>query len=352
MKKKIIIINLALLLLFAPTSLFAKTFTDVSKNGNSAWAYKYVDDLSNKNILKGYDDGSFKPNNPVSFLEIMQILKTVLNPNEDEMKLAREANLEFVNSMGIIDWAKDALCYNLYHGTVSKKTIEAARERGFLENKVYPNRNTIAVYFARAFRIEKNNDFSNLKFRDIDKINSETLEYLPNLVKSNIFTSSGSDGKFNGNFAIRRSEIAVITSKGLTYVGANKDKINNQSNYIDGEDLLTKNNDNIPEKVINNEVNKTENNNSILGTFTEKENSDELKPAEAGIIVNFKGKVAEVIDGGKVKYIRIEITETDSNKFMSGNIITVNTFKNHKVDDNVEGSGILGENSLTNIKLK
>ncbi|NMW84862.1 S-layer homology domain-containing protein [Peptoniphilus sp. AGMB00490] len=352
MKKKIIIINLVLLLLFAPASLFAKTFTDVSKNGNSAWAYKYVDELSNKNILKGYDDGSFKPNNPVSFLEIMQILKTVLNPKEEEMKLAREANLEFVNSMGIIDWAKDALCYNLYHGTVSKKTIEAARERGFLENKVYPNRNTIAVYFARAFRIEKNKDLSILKFRDIDKINAETLEYLPNLVKLNIFTSSGSDGKFNGNFAIRRSEIAVITSRGLNYVEANKDKINNQNNNIDGEDLLIKNNDNISEKNLDNEINKAENNNSILGTFTEEENTEELKPAEAGIIVNFKGKVTEVIDGGNVKYIRIKLGETDSNKFMPGNIITVNTFRNHKIDDNVEGSGILGENSLTNIKLK
>ena len=92
MKKKIIAINLSLLLLLAPASFFAKSFTDLSKEGKTAWAYKYVDELSNKGILNGYEDGSFKPNNPVSFLETMQILKTVLNPSEDELQKAKKCS--------------------------------------------------------------------------------------------------------------------------------------------------------------------------------------------------------------------------------------------------------------------
>ena len=353
MKKKFIAIGLSALLLFAPISIFARSFKDLSKNGKSAWAYDYVEELSKKNILKGYEDGSFKPNNPVSFLEIMQILKTVLNPSQDEINSARDAYLEFVNANGIVDWAKDAVCYNLYHGTITEKTITSAREKGFLENKVYPNRNTIAVYYARAFKLEKTTDTSNLKYKDINNINPLTMEYLPSLVSANIFTSTGSDGNFNGNFAIRRSEIAVITSRGLAYVSGNLDKVKNSGNAPADENLLVNKNENkVPEENKNNEANNDLNNNSILNGGDAKSYTEELTPAEVGTMVNFKGEVIEVIDGGNVKFIRVKVTESDSDKFGPGNIITINTFKAHKLKDLVEGSGIFGENSLTNIKLK
>ena len=353
MKKKFIAIGLSALLLFAPISIFARSFKDLSKNGKSAWAYDYVEELSKKNILKGYEDGSFKPNNPVSFLEIMQILKTVLNPSQDEINSARAAYLEFVNANGIVDWAKDAVCYNLYQGTITERTITSAREKGFLENKVYPNRNTIAVYYSRAFKLEKNADRSNLKYKDINNINPLTMEYLPSLVSANIFTSTGSDGNFNGNFAIRRSEIAVITSRGLAYVSGNLDKVKNSGNAPAGGDLLVNNSENkVPEEKKNNEANNAATNNSILNGGDAKSNTEELTPAEVGTMVNFKGEVIEVIDGGNVKYIRVKVTESDSDKFGPGNIITINTFKAHKLNDLVEGSGIFGENSLTNIKLK
>lgn len=343
MKKKIITINLVLAILLAPASLFAKSFKDVKETGNTSWAYKYVDELSNKNILSGYEDGTFKPNNPVSFLETMQIIKTLLNPSEEELKLARDANMDIVNSNGVLDWAKDAICYNLYRGTITEKTLTSASERGFLENKVFPNRNTIAVYFARAFAMEKSKDNSNLNYKDIEKINPITLEYLPSLVNNEIFTSSGSDGKFNGNLAIRRSEIAVITSKSLKYLENYKPIVeSNMDNEVRAEDLI-----------VNPEENKnptTENNDSIL--INNNMNNTDLEAGEINTNVNFKGEVIEIISSEKVNFIKLRIIESDSTRFNAGEIVTVNTFRKHNINDIVEGSGTLGENSLTNIKLK
>ena len=343
MKKKIIAINLVLAILLAPASLFAKSFKDVKETGNTSWAYKYVNELSNKNILSGYEDGTFKPNNPVSFLETMQIIKTLLNPSEEELKLARDANMDIVNSNGVLDWAKDAICFNLYHGTITEKTLTSARERGFLENKVFPNRNTIAVYFARAFAMEKSKDNSNLNYKDIEKINPITLVYLPSLVNNEIFTSSGSDGKFNGNLAIRRSEIAVITSKSLKYLENYKPIVeSNMDNEVRAEDLI-----------VNPEENKnptTENNDSIL--INNDMNNTDLEAGEINTNVNFKGEVIEIISSEKVNFIKLRITESDSTRFNAGEIVTVNTFRKHNINDIVEGSGTLGENSLTNIKLK
>ena len=233
--------------------------------------------------------------------------------------------------------------YNLYHGTITEKTLTSALERGFLENKVFPNRNTIAVYFARAFAMEKSKDNSNLNYKDIEKINPITLEYLPSLVNNEIFTSSGSDGKFNGNLAIRRSEIAVITSKSLKYLENYKPIVeSNMDNEVRAEDLI-----------VNPEENKnptTENNDSIL--INNNLNNTDLEAGEINTNVNFKGEVIEIISSEKVNFIKLRIIESDSTRFNAGEIVTVNTFKKHNINDIVEGSGTLGENSLTNIKLK
>lgn len=356
MKKKIIVINLLLSLVLAPGSIFAKSFTDVKNSGKTEWAYKYVEELSKKNILNGYEDGTFRPNNPVSFLETMQIIKTLLNPSEDDMRLAREAYMETANANGVIDWAKDAICFNLYHGTITEKTLINARERGFLDNKLYPNRNSIAVYFARALNINKSKDTSNLKYKDKKKINPLTIEYLPNLVNSKIFTSTGSEGYFNGNLAIRRSEMAVITSKSLEHFKNNLDKVRKHKE-VNAEDLLVNTEENNKD-IKNNSLDKDNNidKNTIL------DNSDlnakphdgvgELEAAEANIPINFKGQVIEIIDSKNVSFIRLKVIESDSDRFGTGQIITVNTFRKHNINDIVEGSGILGENSLTNIKLK
>lgn len=356
MKKKIIVINLLLSLLLAPGSIFAKSFTDVKNSGKTEWTYKYVEELSNKNILNGYEDGTFRPNNPVSFLETMQIIKTLINPSEDDMRLARETYMETANANGVIDWAKDAICFNLYHGTITEKTLMHARERGFLDNKLYPNRNSIAVYFARALNINKSKDTSNLKYKDKKKINSLTIEYLPNLVNSKIFTSTGSEGYFNGNLAIRRSEMAVITSKSLEHFNNNLDKVRKHKE-VNAEDLLVNTEENNKD-IKNNSLVKDNNidKNTILDNMDLNAKPHdvvgELEAAEANIPINFKGQVIEIIDSKNVSFIRLKVIESDSDRFGPGQIITVNTFRKHNINDIVEGSGILGENSLTNIKLK
>lgn len=356
MKKKIIVINLLLSLVLAPGSIFAKSFTDVKNSGKTEWAYKYVEELSKKNILNGYEDGTFRPNNPVSFLETMQIIKTLLNPSEDDMRLAREAYMETANANGVIDWAKDAICFNLYHGTITEKTLINARERGFLDNKLYPNRNSIAVYFARALNINKSKDTSNLKYKDKKKINPLTIEYLPNLVNSKIFTSTGSEGYFNGSLAIRRSEMAVITSKSLEHFNNNLDKVRKHKE-VNAEDLLVNTEENNKD-IKNNSLDKDNNidKNTILDNndlnAKPHDGVGELEAAQANIPINFKGQVIEIIDSKNVSFIRVKVIESDSDRFGTGQIITVNTFRKHNINDIVEGSGILGENSLTNIKLK
>jgi hypothetical protein len=48
-----------------------KTFTDVA---SSAWCYKYVTELSDANVISGYSDGSFKPDNTVTYGAALKLI--------------------------------------------------------------------------------------------------------------------------------------------------------------------------------------------------------------------------------------------------------------------------------------
>lgn len=49
--------------LLAPTSIFAKSFKDVNKGD---WYYGVVSELTDKGIINGCEDGTFKPYKPVT----------------------------------------------------------------------------------------------------------------------------------------------------------------------------------------------------------------------------------------------------------------------------------------------
>ena len=88
--KKLFIYALTVLLLI-PTFATAKTFSDVDQTGGFSWIYKEVSYLADENILDGYPDGTFKPNKPVSFLEVSQIMFKVLKPSSVEVSEALSA---------------------------------------------------------------------------------------------------------------------------------------------------------------------------------------------------------------------------------------------------------------------
>ncbi|MDO5040615.1 MAG: S-layer homology domain-containing protein [Peptoniphilus sp.] len=219
MKKIYKILLIAISFLMLPTGVYAKSFTDLKSHGEYGWAYDAVDNLSEKNIFGGYPDGTFKPHRAVSFLEIMQVIKNIKNPSRDELRAAEDRYYSLVNIYNVPSWATEAVCYNLSIDAITEKTLEAAELGGFLrdEDTVFPNRNSVTVYFGRAFDLPQGN-MANLRHNDLDKIPQMTKDHLTGLVEAGIYAATGSDGYFNGSKYIRRSEVAIIADKYLTYL--------------------------------------------------------------------------------------------------------------------------------------
>lgn len=188
----------------------AKSFTDM-KNSGYGWANEYVEYLTEKNLLAGYDDGTFKPQRAVSFLETLKIIESL------KIGTVKNSEVYDLTKYNIPAWAIGAVNYNLQIGTISLNTLDAAAKKGLINGKKYPTRGTIAALFGRALESDKTGDISLLNYKDLKKINKEALKYLPGLVSFGIFDKNGSDGFFNGKKHIRRAEMAVIMKKTLDH---------------------------------------------------------------------------------------------------------------------------------------
>lgn len=220
--KRAAVLGLATIML-VPSATFAKEFKDVKRDNKYAWAYNAIDVLSDKDVISGHPDGEFKPGDSVSLEELLQLIKQVLNPSADEVKTAKEKYSKTVKDNGVNSWAEDAVCLALHRGYLNESALKKAYERGFfkINGREYPSRSDIAIFFARALNLNANGNTTLLRHKDQSTMSDSLRGYLASLIEAGIFTSTGSDGKFEGDRPITRAETAIITKASFDYAARN-----------------------------------------------------------------------------------------------------------------------------------
>lgn len=92
--KKILSGILSAVMLFSTVSVAAATFSDVENDPTVAWAKPYIAEMSEKGYIKGYEDGTFKPNNTISKTEALILLSRMIGVNDssfaDSVEFAKE----------------------------------------------------------------------------------------------------------------------------------------------------------------------------------------------------------------------------------------------------------------------
>ena len=76
--KKIILITMSMIMLLS-SMVFAITFSDVSGH----WAETFIIDLANKGVINGYTDGTYRPNNTLTYGEYFKLIVTASIPDAD-----------------------------------------------------------------------------------------------------------------------------------------------------------------------------------------------------------------------------------------------------------------------------
>ena len=191
MNKKLISTITLSAILIAPTSILAKTFSDVNNND---WFYSVVNELSDKGIISGYEDNTFKPQKSVSYAEFL----TLLNNSIGEKQSPDYKNSE--------EWYRP--------------TFDYLKNKGVIANIANPNkeisRNEMAKYLSLGLEKLKNqkpNTTAPTNIKDFDSLPNEYKDLVASVVNAGLIKGDENQN-FNGSKSLTRAETAVII-KGL-----------------------------------------------------------------------------------------------------------------------------------------
>ncbi|MEK5039913.1 CAP and S-layer homology domain-containing protein [Sporosarcina sp. FSL K6-3457] len=201
MKKHITTILLSTTLLFtAYTSAQAATFTDVPA---SHWAHEAINDISNRGLINGYPDGTYRLNEPVTRAQAAKIVALAINAKPSAAFKPRFQDV------------------SLAHGSYDH--IRALTELGIFtnEDKFQPNkpltRAEMSKMFALGYKIIID-DNDQIQFNDVAKQN-HYHGYITALAELGI-TTTPAGGAFKPNDNVSRAHMAAFLHRTMEFDNA------------------------------------------------------------------------------------------------------------------------------------
>ena len=193
-----------------PNKNYTQKFSDVPA---SYWAFNYIAEMAERNVLSGYPDGKFYPNNNVTRAEFAKIMTAAAG-------LKISIGYSSYEDVDYTDWCSPY--------------IEAARYylSGYVSNgKSYymPNNNALREDIAVALVKLKGYDTTGFDlsllqtmFSDWKSISTGAQPYVAVAVEQELI-SGYDDGTFKGQQGITRAEAATLLWRAYQYGNNNKD---------------------------------------------------------------------------------------------------------------------------------
>lgn len=218
---------IALVVLMLPVSTFAASFKDIT---NKHWAKTYIEQCADLGFINGFPDGTFKPNAPIRFTELVKMLSNFLNVSEADMQVAESTYGATLNSLKPTAWVRPYLLKCLSKDVISVDLLNNAAKSGspsmIKDNAQYPfSRSDTTMLFCRAMGLDPVP--TNLTYKDTEKIKTSVIPYIGALQKVGVLNPQGDE---NGNFRptdpLSRAEVAKMLYVANSYIQANGNKLN------------------------------------------------------------------------------------------------------------------------------
>lgn len=164
------------------------------------WALKHITKMTAEGAIKGYQDGTFKPNKTVTRAEAVVM---TMNKVEKEGLLTVNDKVYFKDDTSIPGWAKDQVHLAVYNGF-----IDVPANGNFESNKP-ATREWVAKLIASAYDLEVTNELDVNKFTDAAKIAPEYVEYVQAALDNKV-VAGFPDNKFQPNKPVTRAQMAVM----------------------------------------------------------------------------------------------------------------------------------------------
>lgn len=220
-----------------PVTASAATFSDINE---VSWASSTIQAVSDKGLINGYEDGTFRAKNNVTYSEAMVMIYNLMDKTGN-LKTNATNTLSIyqsvLNTYKIPTWSQSTVAYGL-----SAQILMAADLPKFTTNGVSnpATRQDVAVMFGRALS-EKYDIYAGtgVDYNDSWRISDEAMPYVDLLTRLGI-VSGDDNGNFNPTANITRAEMAVIMNKTydlltneLSNTGEITEIVNHDGDYYD-----------------------------------------------------------------------------------------------------------------------
>lgn len=220
-----------------PVTVSAATFSDINE---VSWASSTIQAVSDKGLINGYEDGTFRAKNNVTYSEAMVMIYNLMDKTGN-LKASATNTLPIyqsvLNTYKIPTWSQSTVAYGL-----SAQILMAADLPKFTTDGVSnpATRQDVAVMFGRALS-EKYDIYAGtgVNYNDSWRISDEAMPYVDLLTRLGIVTGDD-NGNFNPTANITRAEMAVIMNKTydlltneLSNTGEITEIVNHDGDYYD-----------------------------------------------------------------------------------------------------------------------
>lgn len=220
MKTRFLSVIIALSLIFscmAMPAFGANDFPDVLSPDHD-WAAEQIHEMTKLGIIKGYTDGTFKPDKAISKIEALLLFSRVAGYSDD----AYGAIADFANDkyeymldeidLGVYDSLKAELAFLLYKGIMDDEELgEYLADDAYLDE--FP-RQDAAMLISNLMEAEvKAVSPSSLDFADADEISKDAAGYIAYVVENGYMNGVQlPDGSvvFDAEKALSRAQVCVL----------------------------------------------------------------------------------------------------------------------------------------------
>ncbi len=213
-----VVITFCLLISTMVTPAFAASaFPDVLSPDHD-WAAEQIEEMTDLGIIKGYTDGTFKPDKAINKIEALLLFSRVAGySNAEYAPVAEFAFDKYQYLLGEIDLDvydsfKKELAFLLYRGIIDEDDIAQ-----YLEDEQYLDefpRSDAAILLANLMDAEiVKTDASKLDFADADKIPQDAAGYIAYVVENGFMNGvQKDDGSivFDAKAPLSRAQVCVL----------------------------------------------------------------------------------------------------------------------------------------------
>lgn len=218
--KRIMSITLATLITAGSTGIYAANFKDVSKD---YWAKKYIDKCEQLGLLKGYDDGTFKPTLGVSRLQALVTLARTLETPQSEVAKAKEKHKVALEKNKVPDWAMGDIAVAIEKGITDEKALATLFDKNGAE--IMGNREDLSILLVNTMGLQQavkdKGEITKLPgLIDAGQVTKSRMPYVLVLLEKKILR--GDDNRnFNPKKNVTRAEMATVLELTYNYIKDN-----------------------------------------------------------------------------------------------------------------------------------